>query len=53
MVHVFCLEENCRRVIHLDNHKHWNFEGKIKCQKCGTEMEAKIENGQLISCRKI
>ena len=52
MVHVFCLDENCRRVIHLDNHKHWNFKGEVKCLKCGAEMEVEIKNGELRSSRK-
>ena len=51
MVHIFCLDENCRRVIHLGNHKHWNFKGKVKCLKCGAEMEVEIKNSELRSSR--
>ncbi len=52
MVHVFCLNEDCRRVIHLGNHEHWNFKGKVKCLKCGKEMEVEIKSGGLKSSRK-
>ena len=51
MVHVFCLDEKCRRAIHLSE-KHWNFKGKIKCQNCGAEFEVEIENGKLVSSKK-
>ena len=52
MVHVFCLDEKCRRVIHLDSHKHWNFRGKVKCLKCGAEMDVEIKDGELKFSRK-
>lgn len=52
MVHIFCLEEKCRSVIHLDSHKHWNFNGKVKCLKCGAEFEIEVEEGKLKSSRK-
>jgi hypothetical protein len=52
MVHVFCLDEKCRRVIHLGNRKHWNYMGKVKCLKCGAEMNVEIKNGELMSSRK-
>jgi hypothetical protein len=52
MVHVFCLNEDCRRVLHLGNHKHWSFKGKVKCIKCGAEMNLEIKNGELKSLRK-
>ncbi|NIR86047.1 hypothetical protein GWO13_00125 [Candidatus Bathyarchaeota archaeon] len=52
MVHVFCLDKKCRRVIHLDNHKHWDFKGKVKCSKCGAEMDVEIKNGELRFSKK-
>ncbi len=52
MVHVFCLNETCRRVIHLGDHLHWNFSGKVKCLKCGEEIEVEIKDGMLISSGK-
>jgi len=52
MVHVFCLNEECRCIIHLDDEKHWNFKGRVKCAKCGAEMEVETENGELKSSRK-
>jgi len=52
MVHVFCLDEKCRRVIHLENHKHWNYEGKVKCSRCGAEIDVTIKDGELKSSRK-
>jgi len=53
MVHIFCLDEKCRRVIHLDDHKYWNFKGKVKCPNCGSEMEVEIENGELKSLKRL
>ena len=52
MVHVFCLNEECRCIIHLDDEKHWSFKGRVKCAKCGAEMEVETENGELKSSRK-
>jgi len=52
MVHVFCLDEKCKRVIHLDNPKYWDFKGKVKCSHCGREMEIEVKDGKLISTRR-
>jgi hypothetical protein len=38
--------------MHLDSHKHWNFRGKVKCLKCGAEMEVEIKKGELRPSRK-
>jgi hypothetical protein len=52
MVHVFCLNNNCRRAIHLISEEYWNFEGTIKCVKCGLLIELEIKNGELVSANK-
>jgi len=52
MVHVFCLNEKCRHVIHLDSEKYWNFKGRVTCSRCGEEMEVEIENGESRSSKK-
>ena len=52
MVHIYCLNENCRHVIHLDSEEHWNFKGNLTCSRCGAETEVEIENGQLKSSKK-
>ena len=52
MVHVFCLNEKCRRVFHLGDHTHWDFKGKVKCLRCGEEMELETKNGKIVSCKK-
>lgn len=52
MVHVFCLNEKCRRVIHLANPKYWDFKGKVRCLHCGAEMEVEIEGGEIRHCRE-
>lgn len=52
MVHVYCLNEDCRCIIHLDDEEHWNFKGTIKCQRCGKEMVVETVNGELKSSRK-
>lgn len=51
MVHVFCLKKDCRKIFHLDSQKHWNFKGKVKCEKCGEIVEIEIKNGELISSK--
>ena len=52
MVHVFCLNERCRRVIHLGDRTHRDFKGKVKCLKCGAVMEIEIENSKLVASKK-
>ena len=52
MVHVFCLNEKCRRVFHLGDDTHRDFKGKVKCLRCGEEMEVEIKNGRLMSTKK-
>ena len=51
MVHVFCHNKHCRKIVHLDSQKHWNFKGKVKCEKCGEIVEIEIKNGKLISSK--
>jgi len=52
MVHVFCSNERCRRLFHLGDDTHWDFKGKVKCVRCGGEMEVEIKNGRLMSAKK-
>jgi hypothetical protein len=52
MVHVFCLDENCRRVLHLSDHEHWNYKGEVVCRRCGTKMEVEIDDGEVESSKK-
>jgi len=51
MVHVCCLNEHCRTLIHLDSHSYWNYKGPVKCKKCGVEMEVEIKNGEIVSLK--
>jgi len=53
LVHVFCLDDKCRRVVHLDDSSYWNYKGRVKCKNCGAEMEVEIKNGEIISCKKV
>lgn len=53
MVHIYCSNEKCRRVIHLDDHTHWNFKGEVKCQKCGELMELEVKDGELKRVRVV
>jgi hypothetical protein len=53
MVHVYCLTEDCRRAIHLQNKKYWNFKGKVKCRKCGQKMKIELKNGEFVSNSKM
>jgi hypothetical protein len=52
MVHVFCSEEICRRVIHLNDNTHWDFKGQIKCKNCGTVLELEVKQGHVIKQSK-
>ncbi len=52
MVHVFCRDKKCRRVIHLDTNEYWNFKGKVKCLRCGAEIAVEIKDGELMSSKK-
>mgnify|MGYP001031566297 CR=1 FL=1 len=51
MVHVFCLDKECRRVLHLESSKYWNFKGKVKCLHCGVDMEIEVKEGKLVSTK--
>lgn len=53
MVHLFCQNGDCRTLIHLDDVTHWNYKGKIKCEKCGTIIEIEIRNGEVIKAKRI
>lgn len=48
MVHVFCSEETCRRVIHLNENSHWDFKGQVKCKNCGTVLELEVKQGHVV-----
>lgn len=48
MVHVICMNEDCKTIIHLDDMTHWNYKGKIKCPRCGDIFEIEIKEGILI-----
>jgi len=53
MVHIYCQNEGCRTIVHLDDAAYWNFKGKIKCEKCGAEAEVEIKNGKVVYPRKV
>ena len=46
MVHIIC--RHCKRIIHLENDKYWNYRGRIECSRCGKHMRAEIKNGEII-----
>jgi len=46
MVHIFCQNEGCRMIVHLDDAHYWNYKGKVKCEKCGTEAEVEIKTAK-------
>jgi hypothetical protein len=52
LVHIFCKNEKCRKIFHLDDHKYWDFEGKVKCKHCGKEMVVEISKGELKKSKK-
>ena len=51
MVHIYCLNDDCRRAIHLISEEYWNFKGNVKCGKCGQIIEIEIEKGKLVSAK--
>lgn len=52
MVHVFCQNKSCKTIIHLSDTAYWNFNGEIRCTKCGTSMRIEIRDGQVVSAKK-
>jgi hypothetical protein len=40
-------------IVHLDDTHYWNYEGRVKCEKCGTEAEVKIKDGKIVYARKV
>jgi len=48
LVHVICLNEDCKTIIHLDDASHWNYKGKTKCTKCGENFMLEIKDGEVI-----
>jgi hypothetical protein len=53
MVHVCCLREGCRRLIHLDNPSYWNFKGKVTCPSCGAVAEIEVRDGRILSFERV
>jgi hypothetical protein len=53
MVHVFCLNDKCRRIYHLGDHTYRDFKGKVKCLRCGEAIKVEIKNGKLVSVEKV
>jgi len=53
MVHIFCQNEGCRMIVHLDDAHYWNYKGRIKCEKCGTEVEVEIKDGKVVYARRV
>jgi len=49
MVHVICLNKDCKMLIHLDDPSHWNYRGEIKCPKCGEIFELEVKDGSVVS----
>ncbi|MFX0097133.1 MAG: hypothetical protein ACFE7E_05180 [Candidatus Hodarchaeota archaeon] len=46
MVHIICW--HCKRIIHLEDNRYWNFGGTIECSRCGKDMKVEIKNGEII-----
>ncbi len=53
MVHVFCQNKSCKMIIHLSDTSYWNFSGEVKCAKCGAVTYVDIQNGQVVSAKKL
>lgn len=53
MVHVACMDEKCKRVVHLCSPIHWNFEGVVKCPTCGRSMKIEIKKGKVVSIKPL
>ena len=52
MVHIYCQNEGCRTILHLDDSTYWNYKGIVKCEKCGVEVEVEIKEGKVIYQRR-
>jgi len=53
MVHVYCQNEGCRMMVHLDDATYWNYKGRIQCGKCGKEVEIEIRDGKVVYARAL
>jgi hypothetical protein len=53
LVHVLCINGDCRRMLHLDNFSHWNYDGEITCPSCESTFMLIVKDGQVISATQI
>lgn len=53
MVHIYCKNENCRMILHLDDATYWNYKGSVKCEKCGLDLDVEIKDGKVVYPKKI
>ncbi|MFQ6075482.1 MAG: hypothetical protein ACE5Z5_05030 [Candidatus Bathyarchaeia archaeon] len=42
------MAEDCKRLIHLSDSAHRNYEGPVECPNCGAVMEVEIRDGKVI-----
>lgn len=40
-------------MLHLGDATYWNYKSRVKCEKCGVELEIEIEDGKVVYVRKI
>jgi len=40
-------------MLHLDDATYWNYKGRVKCEKCGAEIEIEIKDGKVVYERKV
>lgn len=40
-------------IVHLDDAHYWNYKGKVRCEKCKTEVEVEIKDGKVVHARKV
>jgi hypothetical protein len=52
MVHIYCQNKDCRMLLHLDDSTYWNYKGKVKCERCNTEVDVEIKDGKAIYAKK-
>jgi len=53
MVHIYCQNEGCRMILHFDDAHYWNYKGRVKCEKCNTEVEVEIRDGKVVYIKKV
>jgi len=40
-------------ILHLDDADYWNYKGRVRCEKCGTEVKVEIKDGKVVYAKRV